>query len=106
AAPAADAPAAPAGAEQPAQPNPATRGLTDILDHMSKATEDETPGVAEWARFELARNTTAARSCGLVESLLADSRWEGRLLGLIATGALDHGVAMELIGKLAETDPD
>jgi predicted Zn-dependent protease len=98
--------AAPDAGDEPQQPNVAARMLQDMLDRMIKATEDETSGVAEWARFELARHTTPERARGFVEALMSDPRWEGRLLGVIAARALDHGAAMELTNKLAQTDPD
>jgi hypothetical protein len=103
----ADADAAPADAgEVPQQPNAAVKVLNDVLDRMTKATEDEVPGVAEWARFELARHTTPERARGFVEALIDDPRWEGRLLGVIAARSLDHAAAIELTNKLAQTDPD
>jgi tetratricopeptide (TPR) repeat protein len=102
AAPAPDAEAA----DVPQQPNAAAVVLSDVLDRMVRATEDETPGVAQWARFELARHTNPERARGFVEALLNDTHWEGRLLGVIATRALDPAVAREVVGKLAESDPD
>jgi tetratricopeptide (TPR) repeat protein len=104
----ADAAAAPApdAGDVPQGPNAAQRMLSDIMVHMTKAVDDDTPGVAEWARFELARHTNRDRARGYVEELLKDPRWEGRLLGLVVTPALDHAVAIELATKLAQTDPD
>jgi tetratricopeptide (TPR) repeat protein len=98
--------AAPAAAEAPQQPNEAAKVLNAVLEAMGKATEDETPGVAEWARFELARHTTPERARDIVQALLDDPRWEGRLLGLIAARSMDHAAAMELTNKLAQTDTD
>lgn len=97
--------AAPADAELP-QRDAVAGALANVLDRMAKATEDETPGVAEWARFELGRRMTPDRARVFIEALLNDPRWEGRLLGVIAARSQDRAAAMELIGKLAQTDAD
>jgi hypothetical protein len=104
-----DAPApAPAGAggDQPDQPTAAQQLLGDMFNHLVTATEDEVPGVAEWAKFELARVVGPDKAQAPVGALIADKRWEARLLGLIATQALQRDLATEIATNLAEHDSD
>jgi tetratricopeptide (TPR) repeat protein len=94
-----------------APPPPATAGAEQggavadkLVEHIAAVTADEVPAVAQWAKFELAHAGDPPRQAEAIESLLADSRWEGRLLGLVAAPRLSPAKAEDLAAKVAEAD--
>ena len=110
-----NAAAGPAAAEgQPLPPpNPDEQrqraGLAAIAEEMLaaivRATADEVPAVAQWAKFELCRIGDAEQARAAVESLLSDPAWEGRMLGLVAIRRM-AGMpnAVELAEKAANAE--
>jgi tetratricopeptide (TPR) repeat protein len=75
-----------------------------LVDQLAETTADPMPAVAQWARFELAGLGEPGQQAEAVEALLADTRWEGRLLGLVASPKLGAGKAEDLAVKVAESE--
>lgn len=97
------APAAPdEGAARPG--GAGSRVAAQFVDAMKDRTADEVPAVAQWARFELAHAGDPGQQAQAIEALLADARWEGRLLGLIVSPKLGAAKAEDAAAKLAETE--
>lgn len=104
---------APPAQPQPAQPAaeksdpgvpPATALAGTLVPRLVAAAADPVPAVAQWAKFELARAGQPEQQAEAVESLLADPRWEGRLLGLVAATELGAAKAEDLAAKVADAD--
>jgi tetratricopeptide (TPR) repeat protein len=74
-----------------------------MLDKLGRAADDEIPPVREWVRYQLARVLPLADRKRTMEALLADARWEARLLGLLGAGLwLDPASRDELVHNFAE----
>jgi hypothetical protein len=96
------------GAVKPEQQPTAAQQAGELLDHIGALVEDPVPAVAQWAKFELARSVPdPAQRRQIIDNLLADKAWSGRLLGLVAAVAtLDAKESKELVAKAAEAEPE
>lgn len=82
------------------------RVAAKLVDVLTERTADEMPAVAQWARFELAHVGEPEQQAEAIESLLADPRWEGRLLGLIASPKLGAARAEDLAANFADAEEE
>jgi hypothetical protein len=75
-----------------------------FLNAVAQCVQDEVPAVSQWARLHIARIGNAEQRQAALDSLLADERWEGRLVGLLALQYQSREKAIELAEKVAAGD--